>query len=113
MIREAGLCVEEEWLVERAVQDIGEQGPQVGRQELVATAGEFGMGPPAVRRAVAARASPGSATPPGSSRQWWSGMTMTDPTAAEQGSWRGPPDQLPCRTRRTESTQDRGCPLST
>jgi hypothetical protein len=40
--------VEEDRLAECAVQDLGKQGWQVGRQELVATAGEFGMGPPAV-----------------------------------------------------------------
>jgi hypothetical protein len=35
-------------LAECAVQDVGEQSWQVGREELVGAGGEFGVGPPAV-----------------------------------------------------------------
>lgn len=45
---EAELCVEEDWLAERAVQDIGEQCRQVGGKEFVAAGCEFWVGPPAV-----------------------------------------------------------------
>jgi hypothetical protein len=42
------LYVEENWLAECAVEDVGEECRQVGWEEFVATCGEFGLGPPAV-----------------------------------------------------------------
>jgi hypothetical protein len=47
-VREAELCMEEDWLAECAVQDVAEQGWQVGWEEFVAAGYEFGVGPPAV-----------------------------------------------------------------